>query len=105
SSRGGRGGRGGGGRGGGFGGGGGNFMVGQQDGINKTNSFGVNYSDEWGKKISVTGSYFFNNSNNSNEEFTNTQTVRDDGTSQYSTEEQRSSGNNYNHRLNMRMEY
>ncbi|WP_168208815.1 TonB-dependent receptor [Chitinophaga sp. XS-30] len=103
SSRGGRGGRGGG-RG-GFGGGGGNFMVGQQDGINKTNSFGVNYSDEWGKKVSVTGSYFFNNSNNSNEEFTNTQTVRDDGTSQYNAEEQRSSSNNYNHRLNMRVEY
>lgn len=105
------GGRGGGGRGGGgfggggFGGGGGNFMVGQQNGINKTNSFGINYSDDWGKKISVTGSYFFNNSNNSNEEFTNTQTVRDDGTSQYNSEEQRSSGNNYNHRVNMRIEY
>lgn len=107
SSRGG-GGRGGGGRGGGGGGrggGGGNFMVGQQNGINKTNSLGINYSDEWGKKITVNGSYFFNNSNNSNNEFTNTQTVRDDGTSLYNTEEQRSSSNNYNHRMNMRIEY
>src|SRR5215203_401973 len=42
----------------------GNFLVGQQNGINKTNAFGVNYSDVWGKKVTATGSYFFNNTNN-----------------------------------------
>src|SRR5690606_30797542 len=53
--------RGGGRPGGGFGGFGGaeNFQVGQQSGISKTNAFGINYGDKWGKKIDVTGSYFF----------------------------------------------
>ncbi len=55
-----------GGGGGNFGGGQGNFLVGQQSGISKTNAFGINYSDMWGKKLTVTGSYFFNNSNTSN---------------------------------------
>ena len=41
-----------------------NFLVGQQNGISKTNAFGINYSDQWGKKLTVSGSYFFNNSNN-----------------------------------------
>lgn len=101
------GGRGGGGGGfGGFGGGGGqNFLVGQQDGINKTNSFGINYSDNWGKKLVVQGSYFFNNSNNSTSQVTNTQTALDNGLNQYSAEESSSSSRNYNHRFNLRMEY
>ncbi|MBL7726496.1 MAG: carboxypeptidase regulatory-like domain-containing protein, partial [Dinghuibacter sp.] len=43
---------------GGMGGGGNNFFVGQQQGINTTNSFGINYSDAWSKKLNVTGSYF-----------------------------------------------
>lgn len=60
--RGGGGGPGGGGRGGGGGnfgggfGGGGNFQVGNQQGINRTNSLGINFSDMWGKKLTVTGS-------------------------------------------------
>ena len=36
-----------------------NFLVGQQNGISKTNAFGINYSDLWGKKIDVTGKLFF----------------------------------------------
>ncbi|HUP11707.1 MAG TPA: hypothetical protein VM187_05835, partial [Niastella sp.] len=70
--------RGGGGPGGGnFGnfGGQGNFLVGQQNGISKTNALGVNFSDQWGKKLSVSGSYFFNNTNNANNQLTNTQTI------------------------------
>ncbi|HKH61854.1 MAG TPA: carboxypeptidase regulatory-like domain-containing protein, partial [Flavitalea sp.] len=70
--RGGGGGRGGGGpRGGGGGFGGGNsdnFLVGQQNGISKTNSFGINFSDLWSKKFEISGSYFFNNNANSNRE-------------------------------------
>ena len=69
---GGRGGRGGGGGapGGGNSGGGGtdNFLVGQQSGINTTNSLGINYSDSWGKKMTIRGSYFLNQSNNRNEQ-------------------------------------
>ena len=55
---------GGGGRGGGGarGGGGGrntsNFLVGQQNGINRTTAAGINYSDNWGKKIRFHGQLF-----------------------------------------------
>ncbi|MCW3074950.1 MAG: hypothetical protein JWP69_2019, partial [Flaviaesturariibacter sp.] len=54
-----------GGGGGNFGGGNtGNFLVGQQNGINRTNAFGINYSDIWNKNVTVTGSYFFNDTKN-----------------------------------------
>src|ERR1043165_7834490 len=46
--------------GGGFGGGGGSFLVGQQPGVSQTKSVGINYSDKWGKKLDVSGSYFYN---------------------------------------------
>ena len=50
-----------GGRGRGPGGGGSasDFLVNAQGGIASTTAFGVNYSDQWGDKIEVTGSYFF----------------------------------------------
>jgi len=54
----------GGGRQGGPGGGGGNFMSAQNSGITKTNAAGVNYTNQWGDKVKLTGSYFFNNSVN-----------------------------------------
>jgi uncharacterized membrane protein YgcG len=99
------GGRPGGNRGGGgnFGGGGGeNFSVGQQSGINKTNSFGINFSDKWGKKADVTGSYFFNNSNNANENSSRTETL---GENLFNNQNSFSQSRNYNHRINLRLEY
>ncbi len=98
--------RGGGNRGGGGGyqgGGGNNFSVGQSNGISKTNAIGINYSDKWGKKINVTGSYFFNNSTNNNDYTTNTQTLGDD--QQFSTQIGTSHTTNFNHRINLRLEY
>ena len=54
----GRGGRGGGGRGGSRGGGSSrDFLVPQQGGIASTNAIGLNYSDQWGKKVEVSGSF------------------------------------------------
>ncbi|WP_426493001.1 outer membrane beta-barrel protein [Hymenobacter sp. 102] len=58
-----------GGGGGNFGGGGGSnnagdFLVSQQGGISKTHALGLNYSDTWGTKTEVQGSYFFNLSDN-----------------------------------------
>ncbi|RAJ08925.1 carboxypeptidase family protein [Chitinophaga skermanii] len=104
---GGRGGGGGGGRGGGgFGGGGNNFNVGQQSGISKTNSAGINFQDQWGKKLTVTGSYFFNNSNTNNDQYTN-QVYKNDDPSlvRVYNEYAASHTENYNHRVNMRLEY
>lgn len=111
-----RGGGGGGGRGrsgGGGGGGGGNFrssgqsnfLVGQQSGISKTNSLGINFSDRWGQKLNVTGSYFFNNSSNSANEITNRQYFLENDSTQTYNENQVSSSSNSNHRVNMRLEY
>jgi uncharacterized membrane protein YgcG len=98
-----RGGGGGGNRGGGsFGGGGNNFLVGQTNGISATNSFGINYSDIWGKKLTVSGSYFFNNSNTNNDQSSNTQYVNQN---KFYNETDLSSSKNYNHRVNLRMEY
>ncbi len=110
STRGGSGGYGGqrGGGGGGRGGGGGNsgnFLTGNSAGINTTNSLGVNYSDVWGKKINVTGSYFFNNTKNITEQVTNRQNLVSADSSTLYKENSRSSNNNYNNRINMRMEY
>ncbi len=109
-SRGGGGNRGGGGgRGGGQQGGGGanqnNFLIGQQDGISKTNSFGINYNDLWSKKTEFTASYFFNNNNNSNEEITNRQYFVTPETSQYYDEVNSTNSQNFNHRIEMRLEH
>jgi hypothetical protein len=99
--------QGGGNRGGGNRGGGntGNFLVGQQNGISSTNAVGVNYSDKWGKSLDVTGSYFFNNSKTTNDQFTNYEYFLRDTANQFYDEGNLSTANNFNHRINMRMEY
>ena len=91
-----------------FGGGGsdaGNFLVGQQGGITGTNSIGLNYSDNWGKKIKVSGSYFFNATDNTN----STQLTRNYFTTSDSAllydENSTTESKNYNHRANLRLEY
>ena len=105
--RGGGGGRGGGGRpgGGNFGnfGSSRNFMVGQQNGINRTNAFGINYSDKWSERTTVTGSYFFNNSNNTTNQFSTREYFSESFPNR--KEQNTSEGNNYNHRINMRIEH
>lgn len=83
----------------------GNFLVGQQNGIIATNAIGLNYSDNWGKKIKVTGSYFFNSTDNTN----NTTLTRQYFTAADSNlaynETSNSNAKNQNHRLNLRLEY
>ncbi len=107
SSGGGRRGGGGGGRqgGGNFGGGQGNFMVGQQNGISNTNAIGINFSDIWAKKLEVTGSYFFNNSSNTNNQNLLEQRRLGDDSTRFYEELSESGTDNYNHRLNLRLEY
>ncbi|MFT3979368.1 MAG: TonB-dependent receptor [Ferruginibacter sp.] len=106
SSSGNRGGNGGGGnRGGGGGfGGGNNFSVGQASGISKTNALGINYSNKFGKKLTLSGSYFFNQSNNTNNSFSRTETFSD-SVNIFTDQESNSYTKNYNHRINLRLEY
>jgi hypothetical protein len=79
-----------------------NFLVGQQSGIATTNSLGLNYSDTWGKKIKITGSYFFNSTDTKN----TTQLARNyfSDTLLYN-ENDNSETKNTNHRINLRLEY
>lgn len=106
---GGRGGNGGGGNrgGGGMGGmgGGGNFFTGNQNGITTTRAIGLNYSNQWGKKLEFSGSYFLNSTNNNNRTETNRFYVGGDplmGAFNYLEINPNSSGNT-NHRLNGRL--
>ena len=98
-----------GGRGGGPGGGrGGNasdFQVGQQNGISETHSFGINYSDKWGKKWEVSGSYFFNQTDNNALENLTQQFVSTLDSGQVYEEVSESESRNINHRINLRINY
>lgn len=96
----------GGGGGGNWGGGGqGNFLVGQQPGISKTNALGINFSDQWGKKLQITGSYFFNHNNNLNREISSREYFLPGDSSQFYYDTSINSSDGYNHRMNVRMEY
>lgn len=100
--------RGGGGGGGNFGGGGNNssnFLTGQQGGISRTNALGLNYSDNWGRKWKVSGSYFFNDAKNENTSELARTFFTTQGTGQLYNEGYTSTNNNDNHRLNARLEY
>lgn len=89
-----------GGRGGGnFGGGGGGTT-----GLIKSLSTGLNYSDQWGGKIKVTGSYFFSNSNTIQEQSVLRQTTYGDSIVTLN-KESNSNNKNQNHRFNLRFEY
>jgi hypothetical protein len=81
-----------------------NFIVGQQAGISKTNAFGINYSDKWGKKVDVSGSYFFNRNKNENEQIINRRNLGLD-TILFYDEDSRQLSENFNHRFNLRLEY
>lgn len=87
------------------GGGSSNFSVSNLGGLTTTHSFGTNYNDEWGKKIKVSGSYFFNMSQNAN----NTTLSRNYFTTSDSvlayTETNNASTDNINHRFNFKFEY
>jgi hypothetical protein len=87
------------------GGGGGNFTVGQQNGIAKTDAFGINYRNAWGKKIDVTASYFFNNSNTSNNQTIQQQNILKKDSSSYYDENTLSDVHNNNNRVNFRLNY
>ncbi len=102
-----RGGMGGGGRGGGRGGpggggGGSDFLVQTSGGISTTHAIGLNYTDKWGKKVEVTGSYFFNKSKNEARKDLSRQFVTQEGFGEIYEEGSSTDADNINHRLNFR---
>jgi hypothetical protein len=101
------GGRGGGRRGGGQGGApnsSDNFQVNSQNGINTTSLFGLNYADKWGKKTEVTGSYFFNWTQNNSNSSLHQQYILGSNTGLIYDENNNSKSNNYNNRINFKIE-
>jgi len=80
-----------------------NFLVGQQNGINRTAAAGINYTDNWGPKLVFTGSYFFNDAHNTTNELVDRHYVLA-GIPNF-TQASVADGNNTNHRINMRFEY
>lgn len=106
-------GRGRGGRGGGGGGqpgapGGGNasnFMVGTLGGVTSANGFGLNYVDQWGEKWKMTGSYFFNQSDNLTQQQTDREYFESVLPGMTYSEYQENSMKNWNHRFNMKLDY
>lgn len=81
------------------------FLIGQQGGINTTNSIGLNYADVWGDKIKINGSYFFNNSKNETNGLLAQEFFLSESESQFYDEDNFSDSKNYNHRMNVRFEY
>ncbi|UII19895.1 outer membrane beta-barrel protein [Fulvivirga ligni] len=82
-----------------------NFIGGQQSGISETQSFGINFDQEFSKKLSVNGSYFFNRSSNNSNQNSYRETFLTSDSSQFYNEYTGSNSVNNNHRLTMRMEY
>lgn len=82
-----------------------NFLTNQQGGISQTNAIGLNYSDKWGEKVEVTGSYFFNNSHNVMDEEINRLYVLPEQVGQTYKETDSSDSRNFNHRINLRLNY
>ncbi len=82
-------------------GGGGNFLVGQQNGINRTNAFGINFSDVLSPKLTLSGSYLFNNTRNT----TSQQSSQQFFNGNLFNQEDNAVSTNNNHRVNMRLEW
>ena len=88
------------------GGGGGDFNVGQSNGISRTNAAGLNFSNQYGKKVTLAGSYFYNNSRNTNQSTTTRETfLGGKDTSLFTKQISNSITNNTNNRINLRLEY
>lgn len=82
-----------------------NFFVGQQTGISTTNSFGLNYTDKWGTKTQVSGSYFFNNSKTLSDKISYRTYLINPEVSQLYQDSTGSVTQNFNNRFNFRLEH
>lgn len=84
--------------------GGGDMFSGSQNGVTKTKSIGLNYTNNLGKKVTVNASYFYNSTDNNLIQDSKTKNLfKTDGDS--STNSSSTQTRNYNHRFNMRLEY
>jgi hypothetical protein len=84
-------------------------FVGRQSGLNKPSAIGINYTDYLGKKVILSGSYFFNKQDNFTDQTSTSENITGQaGTTQvprFQNQNSISSNKNYNHRFDMRLEY
>jgi hypothetical protein len=73
-------------------------------GITRSGSGGINFSEEFGKKLHINGSYFYNNYNGQNSTLSKRQNIRADTSFFYNSDNRNNSTNN-NHRFNINMNY
>jgi hypothetical protein len=76
-----------------------------QEGIITTNILGLNYSDLWGKKIKVTGSYVFTNRDNVGVVNTFRDYVTTDGSNQFYSQTATDYRTNNIHQAHLRLDY
>ncbi len=81
------------------------FLVSPRDGVTDTKSFGLNFQDSWGDKVEVTGSYFFNYTDNTLESLLDRTYLSDETVNQFYSEQNSSISQNLNHRFNARVDY
>lgn len=86
-------------------GGGSNFFTGNQSGITTTRAIGLNYGNQWGKNVELSGSYFLTSTANINSTETNRNYIVGDpinGALNY-LETNPSNTDNLSHRANFRL--
>ncbi len=74
-------------------------------GITKATNAGINYTDKWGSKVDVTGSYFFPTTENNKQQQSLTQRTIDGDSVTLQSEDMFSNTKNQNHRFNFEFEY
>lgn len=82
-----------------------NFLTDNQPGISRTWAGGLNYNDVWSKKTSVSGSYFYNNLYNVNDNENYTETFVTNDSSQFNNSRNLANYKNQNHRLNLEIDH
>ncbi|HAH24722.1 MAG TPA: hypothetical protein DCL77_13380 [Prolixibacteraceae bacterium] len=83
----------------------GGFSMGQQVGLTTTRSVGINYSDNFGKKITLTGSYLFNSTNNYTDQISLKDKFFSPKPDHFSNERDTIRERKLNHRIHIRFEY
>jgi hypothetical protein len=84
---------------------GGNSYVSRPAGVSTTHMVAANYSNNIGKKGTVSASYSFNNQNNLTESLLNREYMYAPKPNQFYDQEKTATSENYNHRFDMKLEY
>lgn len=82
-----------------------NYFIGQMNGLSTTNAIGLNYSDLWTDDIEVNASYFFNITNNDNNQSVIRDYILENLSGQRYNQSSLSSSDNTNHRFNMQFKW